>query len=120
MFPPLRREFHRVAQQVVQDLLEAHAVGVNRRGNRNAVIDVDGFGRRTGPDGGNRLVHALPDIEDLALDAQASRFDLAEIQNVVDQLQQMQRIFMDVIDEALLLFVQRPFESPRPAAPRIR
>src|SRR5262249_41655832 len=50
------------------------------------------------------------DVERLWPEIQPACLDLAQIQDVVDELQQMDRIPVDVTNEALLLFVQRTFQ----------
>jgi hypothetical protein len=88
--PAARRELDAVAHQVVEHLLDAPRVEVDLRQRlRDRHLEVDPLLRRL------RLDHAAHDVDDaaevrpLADQIHAPGFDLGDVEDVVDQLQQM-------------------------------
>ena len=54
----------------------------------------------------------------LASEFELPGFDLGEIQNIVDELQQMRGSLFDVIHKALLLVIELARQSAQPAGPK--
>src|ERR1700730_2710017 len=85
----LGRELDCVAQQVVQDLLKADAVGENGRVCFHLLLDPDVLLHCQRTNCRENLREGFCDVKIFTVKFELSGFDLREIQNVVDQLQQM-------------------------------
>src|SRR4051812_15215354 len=56
------------------------------------------------------LLDDTQSIERLQVEIQLSCFDLAEVENVVNQVQQVKRVSVNVINKPSLLVIQGPFQ----------
>src|SRR5882724_10820774 len=99
-------KFHRVAQEVVQDLLQPNAVSNHRDPIGDVALQGNALAHGKGPNGREHFRQQILQQKIVQVDIQLSRFDLGEVEDVIDQLQQMARSLVNVSDEALLLFVQ--------------
>ena len=107
------RKLHRVAQQVVQHLLEAQPVGVERDSRRHGSRKVERFRHGLRTDRRHHFLHRLQHVEGAQPQIEPAGFDAAQIQDIVDQLQQVKRILVDIRGEPLLLFIERPLQFLR-------
>ena len=105
----LRGEFHRVGQQVLQDLLQALRVAGQRARQVLREADLEGQVLRFGHMAEVAVdVLAQPGEGDVFdLDRHRARFDLRQVENVVDQVQQVRARRVDVARELDLLRAQR-------------
>ena len=62
------------------------------------------------PDAVHRGAHGFPRVEAFGIQLHPASLDLADIENVVNQVQQMQRVLMNMVQEPLLFLVERPFQ----------
>src|SRR5882672_6269341 len=104
--PSFRSELHRIAQQVVENLFEAHSVGMDRSSMSETLLELNVLDHRQRANRGENFRQCVLDLEVLATKFKLSRLDLGQIKDVVDELQQVGGALLDVIDEAFLLVVE--------------
>ena len=107
--PALGGELDRVAQQVQQDLLQAHAVAQHLPGRGGVHVDGQLQALAAGPIG-HHVRHTLQALRGQELDGielHLAGFDLGEVQDVVDQLQQLAAGIKDAPQVVLLARRQR-------------
>ena len=96
---PLLGELGGVAQQVEQALAQLDDVGVHRA---RVGRDLDGervvLLRHQGPHGPGDLLHQRGDVDVLGEGVHAVRLDLAEVEHVVDEAEQMTRVGLDLAE----------------------
>lgn len=56
------------------------------------------------------FLNTMAEVECLALQFQPAGLDLADVQNLIDQFQEMSSIVKNVADEPVLLFIERAFQ----------
>src|SRR5262249_42656429 len=106
-FPLLGGELDRVTEQVVEDLLQLAFVGPDlRQPFREADLQHDLLLGRQGAYDGAHPADDFRHVQRLAVQLQPPGFDLGQVQDVVDQLQQVPAAGEDVVDVALLARVQ--------------
>src|SRR5579862_10006428 len=66
--------------------------------------------RRKRPQAINGLAYRIRRAEHLGMQFQPPRFNLAEVEDVVNQLQQMPRVLLDMHNEPLLGGIERAFQ----------
>src|SRR5690554_3239723 len=80
----------RIANQVIQDLMQAHRVGLDQQRHIGIVVEVkiNAFGGCRHRCAGEYTVDGIAQVDRLIYQRQHARFYLGEIENVVDQAQQ--------------------------------
>src|SRR3990167_7104957 len=104
----LRREFDGVAQQVDQDLIDPRGVAVDVPGKIGRVVDVRVqrvFGHAGGRDLDD-LADGFFQVEVHVLKLDLARFELGEVQNIVDDADQMPAARHDQVEVVFLLALQ--------------
>src|SRR5437870_11879924 len=80
----LRREFDRIAKQVVQNLLKTNSIGIHRPVRLQLLLDLDIFSHCQWTDCGEDFRQSIPDLKVFASQFELPGFDFREIQNVID------------------------------------
>src|SRR5690348_4006819 len=101
------RELYRIAQEVIEDLFEAHAVGLHHATGYNTIVHSKVFGGGAPLEARNHFRDCLTGSEGFEPQLQLPRFDFAEIENIVDQLEKMLGILVDMRYKPLLPFIER-------------
>ena len=85
-----RGELHRVAQEIDQDLPQARDVAMNPPRQRGIDLrgELEPFLGGANREQVHRFFDAFHEVERLVLDVESARFDLREIQDVVDEREQ--------------------------------
>ena len=102
----LGSEFHGIAEQVVQDLLETNPISIDAQIRLELLLNLDVLCHRQWTDRREHLRQSFLNLEVFAADFELSSFDFRKIQDVIYQLQQMRRTLFNVIHKALLLAVE--------------
>src|SRR5712692_8063534 len=76
---PLRSEFNRIAKKVVEDLLKADSVCINRTTGPHSLLDIDFFCHCQRPDCRQHLRQTIANVEVFASQLQLSGLDLGKI-----------------------------------------
>ena len=80
----LRREFDRIAKQVVQNLLKTHSIGIHRPVRLQLLLDLDIFRHCQWTDRGEDFRQSIPHLKVFTSQFELPGFDFREIQNVID------------------------------------
>src|SRR6185312_14827706 len=100
------RELQGVAQQIEENLAESDSISIQNRVPLNPHFQFDRFRNCALADAVYYSLHFGSRFEDFAAQFNFAGFDLAEIQDVINQLQQMLRVAMDMINKSALLVIQ--------------
>src|SRR5260370_14461622 len=93
-----------IAEQVIKDLPQANAVGIDQQVIRHIVLDVDLFGGRHRSDIDQDLGECGTQRTVFQTQVEATGIDLREVENVVDELEQMPSALAYVLRKVFVLF----------------
>src|SRR5260370_3596790 len=101
--PAFWRELHSIAEQVVENLLETHTIGVHRQAGSGLLLDVDVLCHCERTNGRQNLRQGFRNLKIFTTKFELPGLDLGQIQNVIDQLQQVMSTVSNMSDKTPLL-----------------
>lgn len=116
----LRCEFYSVAEKVIQNLLEAYTICLHYERRTNTLIEAYRFCSRQRSDAAQDFIEDIDHINLLKVQFDLACFDFAEVEDIVNKVQQVKSIPMNVVDESILLVIERSPLFPRRAVARIQ